>query len=395
MLAFTGVATVGTGPSAQRTVDWLSAELRALPHDCDLQDICNSLSRRATVAMKPHGTRGVLTLVLAVSVVGKPFRVAVISNADWRERPPRARNHFNISIHWIRKPFQRAFGFRDCLPQDEQDRLMALARRADKSPNEIIEELRSINAVAARRSQGHVSEGCWVTSQVADGRVRRSASRNFSEQGGLIPLIHHGMDLSEWVKENFRAAPGKQISLVQTAGFIAGPVYATPLPPPEGQPRRFVLCGPPATGVLRSPSGHPCASIEISQLDCQVLARRNEEVTLPFARIQLKADEPMSEDFPRPLLPWPTLRVPLTVDGASVPRGWEQAVGYWVKGGMHHVDIPRTSRGIRNLAFLGDDDELILVVSGTELTWASSQDGPTATLQANISWRVRLDGTRG
>jgi len=203
------------------------------------------------------------------------------------------------------------------------------------------------------------------------------------------------MDLTEWVKRNFRAAPGSEISLVQSAGVVAGLGDAIPMPPPEGDPRKFVLSGVSAAGVLCSPSGQPCASVEITQLDCVVLARRNEEVTLPFARIQVKGAAPMCEDFPRPLLPWPKLSVAFGVDGAPVPRGWEHTVCYWIERGMHRVEIPRTSRGIRSLAFLGDDDELVIVVCGTELTWGSLQDGPTMTLRADILWRMRLDGTRG
>ena len=69
--------------------------------------------KRSAAAMKPHGPRGVLTLILAVAVVGEPFRVAVISNARWGEHPPRAKNHFDIAIHTIKKPFQLVSGFRE------------------------------------------------------------------------------------------------------------------------------------------------------------------------------------------------------------------------------------------------------------------------------------------
>jgi hypothetical protein len=130
-LAFTGTAYVRRGSSTQRTIDWLSAELKLLQHDSTLQDICNSLLKRSATAMKPLGPGGVLTLVLAVAVVGEPFRVAVISNARWDEHPPRAKNHFNIAIHTIKKPFHLISGFRDSVPQIEQRRLKALARAAD------------------------------------------------------------------------------------------------------------------------------------------------------------------------------------------------------------------------------------------------------------------------
>ena len=90
-LAFTGIAAVGAGAARQRTVDWLSAELKALPHDSQLQNICHALANRSGAITSPHGLRGVLALILTVAAVGEPFRVAVISNVDWRKRPPRRR----------------------------------------------------------------------------------------------------------------------------------------------------------------------------------------------------------------------------------------------------------------------------------------------------------------
>ena len=396
-LGFTGIASVGTGSSAQRTIDWLSAELKSLQHDSTLQDICNSLSKRSATAMKPHGLRGVLTLILAVAVVGEPFRVAVISNARWGKHPPQANKHFNIAIHTIKKPFHLISGFRDSVPQVEQHRLMALARAADAPSKEILDVLTAINSVAARNSQGYVSEGCWVTSQIADGRARRSAMRNVGDRAGSIPQLEVGGDLSDLIKKNFRAAPGKEIRLRESVGVIFGPGDGVPLPPPEGDPRRFMLSGSLITELLRLASGQHCASIEIAQLDCSIVARRNESVILPFARVNLSGTDSMCADFPRPLLPWPSLSPAFSVDGAAVPGGWEYTVGYWIERGVHRVEIPPSSRAIRNLAFLGDDDELVIVapIVESKFAWASFHLGPTATLQAKILWRVRLDGTQG
>ena len=222
-LAFTGVATVGGGSSTQRTIDWLSAELKSLPHSSNLDNICHALQERCSAKMKPLGSRAVLTVVLAVAVVREPFRVVTITNVDWRERPPKAKNQFNLRVHTIRKPYLLISGYRDCVLHREQNRLTALARTAgNKSANEIIDELSAINAIAARSSGGYVSEKCWVTSQVADGRARRSAARNIGEQGGSIPLVQGGMDVTEWAMKNLRAAPGKEIRLVQAAGVTWG-----------------------------------------------------------------------------------------------------------------------------------------------------------------------------
>ena len=63
----------------------------------------------------------------------------------------------------------------------------------------------------------------------------------------------------------------------------------------------------------------------------------------------------MCADFPRPLYPWPALNPQLAVDGAVVPPEKSRyEVGYWIEDGKYHVEIPKTSREIRNSAFLGD-----------------------------------------
>jgi hypothetical protein len=395
-LAFTGVATVETGPSAQRTIDWLSNELKALPRDCDLDKICDALSKRCAAKMRPLGSRAVLTLILTVAVIGEPFRVVTITNVDWRQRPPRAMSQFKTGTHTIGKPYVLISGYRACVPLREVNRLKALARTAgNKSPKEIIDELSAINVIAARDSGGYVSEECWVTSQVTDGRARRSATRNVGEQGGSIPSVQAGMDLTDWVMKNLRAAPGKEIRLVQGASVIVGPGDLVPVPPPEGKPWTFKLTGSSTTTQLRSPSGKRCASIEITQLNCEITVKRNEQVTVPFARIHLSGIQ-SCPDFSKPLFPWPQITPNLTVDGTPIDRGWEYAIVHWVEGGILHVEIPQASRGVRNLAFLGDDDELVIAVGISELPVAwSLESGPTATLPANIWWRTRLDGTRG
>lgn len=403
-LAFTGIASVRTGLSTQRTIDWLSAELKALPHDSSLQDICSSLSKRSAAAVKPLGPRGALTLILAVAEVGRAFRVVVISNTPWGAHPPRARDHFDIAIHTIKKPFSLISGYRDSVPLLEQYRMKAIARAVHASENEIRDGLAAINAIAAQNSRGYVSKECWVTSQQASpGGGLRSAGVNVGEQKGFARDVRGGLDFFggldsfEWIKKNFQVAPGKEIGLRQRVHMILGPGDVRPLPTPEGNPRKFTLSGSSMTRPLMSPSGQHCASIEIAQLDCAIFARCNEEVTLPFARVHLHSNHAMCADFPKPLLPWSQLSSALGVDGAAVPRGWEYTVGYWIEGGMHHVEIPASSRGVRNLAFLGDDDELVIVVpaSRSEFAWRRSQDAPTATLQARICWRSRLDGARG
>jgi hypothetical protein len=372
-LAFTGIASGPRGP----TIAWLLRELNSLPHNSTFYSICNSLAARCATAMKPLGSRGVLMLVLTVAEVGKAFRVAQISNvspSDWQT--PEANTHFDIQVRTAKRPFHLISGFRKCVPLAERQRLKALARAADRTPEQVRDALTAINATTAQNSGGKVSEGCWVSSQFADGPNRRSASLNVGQHDGVVSSVLRGVDIADWVKKNFQPAPGQKIRLVQTAGGTFGPGGGVPLPPPEGDPKRFTLSGSSIDGLLRSPSGQHCATIRITQLDCDIAIRRNEAVRVPFARVEIRDVHALCADFPRPKFPWPILSPALAIDSIDVPRGWEHSVGYWVKDGLHHVEVPRTSRAIRNLGFLGDDDELVVApISGAEFVWGQRRVG--------------------
>ncbi len=393
-VAFTGIATVGGRSLPQRTVDWLAKELKMLPQDSVLKGVCEALAERGRAITRPHGLRGVLEIILTAAAPGEPFHVAVISNVDWREHPPRAKAEFDIWIHKITKPFRRISGYRDSVPTMQRHRLRALARDTGKSPAQVLDELAEINAIAAEHGRGYISEKCWVTSQVADGRVRRSASRNVGEAEGDVSIILGGFDVSGFVRKNFRAEPGKGMRIVQSAGATYGPGDGTPVPAPTGEFRTFTLSGSSVAGLLRSQGG---PSISIAQLECPLKVRCNEDRTVPFASVVLRGGRPIGAAFPKPLLPWPHLSPNVMIDGVTVPRGWEYSVGYWVENGAHHVVIPQSSRSVRTLAFLGPEDEMVIVAPSRtmEFVWGESEEAPSATVEARVWWRSRLDGTRG
>lgn len=390
-LAFTGVAS----SPFERTIDRLSAILKQLPPASTLQNICDALAKHCASAMKPHGSHGVLTLVLAVATVGKPFRIAVVSNVkDWNEFYISAKKHFDVQIRTVKKPLHLISGFRGCVSPPVRQRLKSLARDEHRTAAEICDTLATINATAARNSGGLVSEGCWVSSQIADGERRRSTIRNVGEHGDAVPHLRGGVDLIQRIKQNFQAAPGQELRVTHLGG-VMGP--GTPLPPPEGDPRRFMLSGSAITAPLRTPSGQHCANIQIAQLDCVINARLNETVIVPFARVRVDAAQTSSSaDFQQPKPPYPHLSAAFAVDGISVDRGWEYSIVYWIENGVQQLVVPRMSRGLRRLAFLKDDDELVIAsVSETRFSWRTAGENTTATLEASVSWRRRLDGTRG
>jgi hypothetical protein len=392
ILAFTGVATWRVGSRTVRTVDWLSAQLKALPPESNLRAICRALAKKSE---KWCGSSGSLTLVISVASVGKPFQVVEISNTDWGRKPPSVKRHFDIRVRTVQKPFHLISGFRDCVFNRERVLLKALARKMDATPKEVMTALSEINSVSADNSNGSVSKECWATAQFADGDDRRSATLNVGNQAGSISQLSGGMDFADWINKNFRAAPGEEIRLVQSAGVMVGPGGGAPVPGPVGEPKNFLISVSSVVGQLRSPSGQHCASIEFGPVSSTITARCNESATVPFAEIRLSEIQPISENFAKPMFPWPSLRSSLSVDGAAVPNDWEYTVCYWIEDGAHHVEIPQTSRGIRKVGFLGDDDELVIVVQGCVITWDSIEDRPTAVLEADVWWRARLDGTHG
>ena len=397
-LALTGIASVGAGPTHLRTIDCLAEELRRLPQSAHLEEICRTLSNRCAGIIRPLGSRGVLELILTAAAVGKPFRVAVISNSDWSSRPPLPRPAFRIQIHTIKKYFHLISGYRACVPLAQAHRLRALARDTTKAPPDILQALADINAIASTHGAGWVSEDCWGASlTAAPGGGRRSASLNIGQVPGEIVLLSGGINISEWVRRNFRAAPGKEIGLVQSAGGIFGQGDLTQVPPPFGQPRRFALSVSSVSGTLPRTAHDGRGLVTISPLECVVEARCNEEVTVPFAAVRSTGFGRSTGSYPKPLLPWPELIANLTVNGQAVALGWKCTVGYWVEGNKHHLVLPQSSRSIRSVAFLGADDEIVLVAPATtmEFAWDENQEPPSAIINAQIWWRTRLDRTLG
>jgi hypothetical protein len=387
-LAFTGIATGTRG----RTIDLLSNALKLVPQETQLEELCEALSRKCEDITRAAGNRGVLELVLIASAVAKPFRVAVISNIDWQSLPLlRANAAYEIRIHPVDKPFVLISGYRDAVPLRQKFRLRALARDEESPPVHIMNALSRINAIAAKNSKGIVSENCWVTSVVADGRIRREAGLNVGQNPGNITSRVGDFDIGEFVRQNFEPAPGKTIRLIQTAGVVLGPGDGTPQAPPEGDPRRFTLSGSSITAALRSSIGNALISVAFEHHECILEMRLNDEAIMTFGKISLGNVHPVGVPFAKPRFPWPQLAVPLTLDGAAIPRGWEYSIGYWVEEKHHHLEVLQCSRSIRDVAFLSGHDEIIIVspTATLEFSWQDGEEIPSVALAARVRWQTR------
>jgi hypothetical protein len=385
-LAFTGVASDSSGT---KTIDWLKAELEALPHDASATMIFEALQKVSANKMAPFGAMGVLILVLAIAEFRKPFRIAQITNAslDKGKTTLVAKPRFEVRVRTITRPFHLISGW-PCVSAQDAFRLRALSKAVGMSVEEMRTELAAINSRAAHRSGGRVSEGCWITFQSADGQNRRTGAWYVGESTGEVPTLFHGMDLSKWLKENFSLPPGADIRLTPIGGVFG---EGTPAPAPEGPPRTIKLSTSTVKASLRSESGEICASIEIRGNDCTIEARRNEQVTVLFGEFHLTGLIPDHVDFPKPRLPWATFSPTLSLDDTVVEKDFPYSIGYWIENARHRVRILRSSHTIRNVSFLGTDDQLVLGVpaSEAEFSWSFAEEGPTAAFQATLMWQVR------
>jgi hypothetical protein len=233
-LAFTGVVTKLS--NGQLTIDWLAAELDALPDTPDIRQITTILSERCTKVMKPLWPSGVLTLVLAVSIVGKPFYVIEISNRDWKyKKPIRAKRKFYTQIREVKTPFHLISGYREAVKTSERDRLKALARSSDRS--RIRSELAAINALAAQNSEGCISAECCVSSLFAEGPdFIRSEMENRGQRGGAMHSVGAGLDTLDMMELVKKHAGILNPGIVQSAsgrGLAQGSIRMS-LPQPVG-----------------------------------------------------------------------------------------------------------------------------------------------------------------
>jgi hypothetical protein len=394
-LAFTGVAWVNTAAGSVETIDLIRSELIALPAASDLEAVHRAISTRCVDATKPLGSRGLLTVVIVAATIASPFRVAVVSNADWHSRPPRAKSRFTTVVHTATRPLHLISGYRDCVPVDQRNRLKALARDLDKAPSDIEAALKDINRISSVRSRDYVSEDCWTASQFADGRALHRTAGGTAQVEGNVPLLLGGVDVAESIKQNFRPELAEQLRLLVTAGVLSHASDQTAVAPPVGDARELTLGWDNVSAVLRSPRGAEQARIEVAPTLEPVKLRLNEEVRVLLGTITIHATGVEEPPFPLMPLPWPHIPVAMTLDGALIPNPWRLSIGYWIERGKHRATIPLTSRGVRSVAFLGSDGEL-LIVAPTEtlqLEW-SDAEALSVPIEARVSWRQRVDGTR-
>jgi hypothetical protein len=288
-------------------------------------------------------------------------------------------------------------GYLPCIEGHDRRRLAALARNLDPASGVAAKRLQEINRSAAKRSNGLVSEDCWVTHQTVEAGSIRTAGVNVGQAPSTIPLLFHGNDLSAFVREKFRTAPGREATLVQKVSVATSSSSGLKQIFPIGEPRPFSVSLSSASVTLLSPERDSSVQITIAPGSSSVPVRLNEEVTSILTRIEVKALTRPGISSAPPRFPWPHLQLDLIVDGVPAPYGCQLSMGYHIENGVHKLILPLTSRGIRNIACVGPDEELIIVIptSTIEFKLNSAEQSDNAPIDLRLGWRKRLDATYG
>jgi hypothetical protein len=216
-ISFTGVAAVG-GLSTRELISKLVASGTKAS---EIEGIVTRLIEMCTAATKglPPEKR-FLTVLLAVTKEGRLPRVFLLSNADRPDGPRLVTPLEILERHEIVASSPRTLicGFTDAVSITDRRLLRQLSQSGQPTP-EIQAALAEINKRAAAKSRGWISPECMVGSLLADGT---RSSQNVGSAPGISDAFVGGTNIAEFVKRHFRAAPGKKITLVQSAGRFSG-----------------------------------------------------------------------------------------------------------------------------------------------------------------------------
>lgn len=385
-LAFTGLARLGS----VRTIDWLRDEL--IKHQTpNLATILSAVADRCEAEFKAMPANSLLTIVIAASDGGQGSTVARITNSS----AGIISQKFTVSVTDIIRPVYFCDGYTACVTRDDRRRLKRLARRTDRPIHKALNALAEINASCAQRSSNRVSKGCWTSAQqITRGGVTWTATST-GDHGSVGNLVD-GKDLAEYVQANWLPAPGQKIRLTSAAGATGQ--LPRPALFPEGEPRRFIVSYTSADTFLRSPAGLHFGTMRVSFCNSAFVVRRNESAIVPM-EVSLKIANPIVASFskwerhPHPRIEFPSIKI----DGINVAsRAGQHDANYSFSSQVLTLHFPQSSRSIRNVGFLADDEDLLLWCKGLNDVHMSHNEGTKIfPMEAVLWWRKRIDGTTG
>jgi hypothetical protein len=380
-ICFTGIAEANN----VRTADLLTRVLSTAvpPNISELAKQLRDASDRHVRSLRsvPTGLRR-LTIVIGSVEPGKGPRLILVSNTDGFARAayPSAADHFEISERYVDRPTFLICGCARAV-SDEDQRLLKHLSDCELSPAEIRERLAAINKRAADQvpdGRVWISTECFVSSLLRDGSTQ---SQNVGSIEGVPAHLFGGLNIGEFVQRNFRAAPGKKITLLQSAA--SGVSTPRPAPPPEGDIRAFTFSVPRSIARIDDE-----ATITLEPNSETVHLRKNEWVSADFNAVA----------YSKPGSANPVSRIQLTtiptVDGRQ-PRSWDYAIETTNHNSEHVLTIAPMSVAFRSanltspMPLLAAKEELVMVAPQGGLRLAMSSTGTLAagTIKAGFLLR--------
>jgi hypothetical protein len=231
--------------------------------------------------------------------------------------------------------------------------------------------------LAAAIGVPYISEECWVQSLMANGR---SAGKNYGAIAGTPSNINvGGIDLGQFIAMEFPAAPGKQLTLLQTVGVRGS---GTPAPTEIGEPRSIKFSSPTNALLLAALQGQGSfAQVTIAGLVGDLVVSKNAWSDTTLAKVTVELDQD-SAKWPKP---FSRKRVPLKcvpiVDGGS-PRTWDYSLDIRWDCQRLEIDIAQMSVALRSqnlptpMPVLNATEELVMVAPSSTLSMVVTLSEP-------------------
>jgi SEC-C motif len=392
-LCFTGVAQIGRF----KTREWISQIIADTPQPIVISQLALEIAVRGSTAVSamPPGHR-MLTVIIAVVEHGQIPRLVMVSNVDRLNGPRRERtlDKLEVSSMTAARPMVHSFGCDIGLSRSNKKYLLNLLRHTQDAKN-IKEALAAVNKSVAQnpKSQGSISEGCMVSTLLADGSTSRI---NFGEVAGIPDDFMGNTNIGEFLRKNLQVAPGKQITLVQSASaFRTGNEGYTQLLP-EGEPRTLHFSTP--TSVMPDAAksfGADFDKLVLTGNSGTVMIRKNEPVTVTLNTVTWEVAR--SAEYPGEIRMFPAFKITNlpTIEGVQ-PRTWD----YGFDVSTQHQNARtltirtnsvafRSANFERPLPLLGPTEELVMAApkGGLKLSVAATERSATGTIEAEFLLR--------
>jgi hypothetical protein len=259
----------------------------------------------------------------------------------------------------------------------------------------IKEALAAVNKSVAQnpKSRGSISEGCMVSTLLADGSTSRI---NFGEVAGIPDDFMGNTNVGQFLRKNLQAAPGRQITLVQSASaFRTGNEGYTQLLP-EREPRTLHFST--STSVMPDTAksfGADFDKLVLTGKRGTVMIRKNEPVTVALNTITWEVEP--SAEYANEIRMFPAFKITNlpTIEGVQ-PRMWDY--GFDVSTEQQNARTLtirtnsvafRSANFERPLPLLDPTEELVMVApkGGLKLSVPPTEHSATGTIEAEFLLR--------